>query len=302
MGASLNPKIIGATVVGLALVAGAYATSGFREPLSAVESPSAITNAEGEAPLPRVSIAVYDQDENGIEDWRDSFVTTEINTLSTPTTTYEAPTTLTGQTGLRLLEGAINSKIYAPFAPNPDEVVTDAVSSVKGRVKMNLLELKDIEIMDEWNNEDVKNYANTLAGVIYKNSVPDIEGEITIVNDILRNEKTERIAELEVLRDVYMRYRDDSLKIPVPKEFSKAHLDLINTYQAIYEDIDGMTKVKEDPLLALLYIRRYDSDVNGMVLAINNLHQAFSEYENLFSPEDPALLFSAFNIKFNLSN
>ncbi len=89
--------------------------------------------------------------------------------------------------------------------------------------------------------------------------------------------------------------RDGALAIPVPRPLLKEHLDLINTYEAVYQDIEAMTLSLEDPVVALLRIRRYAEDALGLRLALENMYDALSPYANQFSPTDSAQIFSLFD-------
>lgn len=292
----MNPKIVGATVIGFALVAGAYVTSNFGESnFPPPQSASAVESAS----LQRVSIAITDSDQNGIEDWRDDFVTSEITLPEEDLEDYTLPETLTGKTSIDFLEKIISSKIYAPFGPNEDEIVGSTVTNLAKSAQMELVTIEDLNVMEEWDEEDIYNYTNTLANVVSANSVPGVDNEMVIINDIVRDEKKDRIADLKVIEGVYLGYLEDSLKIPVPKEFAKTHLDLVNTYKAIFEDLQSIAKYGEDPMLSLLHIRRYPEDVEALQLALTNLSKAMEKYADLYSSDDPAVLFFAINPELN---
>ena len=115
----INQKILGSFLVGLAFVFGAYVYSNLG--ISKVSQPANVTGASAPA---RTAIAVTDADENGIEDWRDTFVTTEAF-IDTATTTYELPTTVTGQLSIQFLEGMLRAKQYGPLGKNKEAVVED---------------------------------------------------------------------------------------------------------------------------------------------------------------------------------
>jgi hypothetical protein len=60
-----NQKVIGACVIGLALVGGAYTIANFGK---RVEQPAIAVYSKA---MPRVTVKTEDKDNNGIEDWRD---------------------------------------------------------------------------------------------------------------------------------------------------------------------------------------------------------------------------------------
>jgi hypothetical protein len=286
--ANPNPKVVGAFVIGFALVAGAYTISNFGKP-TMTQSATAIV---ADAPA-RVTIAVTDNDDNGIEDWRDEFVSSESIVLNQATTTYIPPTTLTGQLGINLIEGIVRSRSAGPFGLNDEEVIGQTVDALARENILYLYDVKDISVMKNWNENDIRNYANAMAGAIIRNEVPGIQGEVEILSDIVSKHKTERMNDLKILADVYKRTRDDSLNVPVPLLFVKQHLDLINTYSALYGDINSMTMTLEDPLVAMMGIKRYQDDALGLKLAMENMYVSFEPYSGLFSNNDAATLFSA---------
>lgn len=289
MQGQISPKIVGSTLIGFALIAGAYLTSDFNEHDLSVQTPTLQTSTPQ-----RIAIAVTDTDNNGIEDWRDQFVTTEPIVLSESTTTYSLPDTLTGKMSVSFMESIIRSKTQGPFGSSEEEVIQNTINNLSTETEITLYDTPDITIMNEWDDEDIRNYANTAAAVIYNNSV-EIEGELEILNDILQNNNSERIADLETVANVYKNYRDDTIKIPVPAFLAKEHLDLINTYHAIHEDIKAMSLVLDDPAVTLLRLKRYQDDATGLGLALQHMYLALEPYAHLVTVDDPATLFVLFS-------
>jgi hypothetical protein len=292
MQGQINPKIVGATIIGFALVAGAFTISSLRSERT-LPQPAAVAASAPE----RTAIAVADTDDNGIEDWRDEFVTTEPLILNEASTSdYTLPDTLTGKMSISFMENIIRSRNYGPFGATQDEVIQNTITDLARETEIKLYDTPDISIMTEWDDQDILNYANTAAAVIYNNSIPDLGGELEILHDILTTGDLSRINELETLAGVYQNYRDDTLKIPVPAFLTKEHLDLINTYHALHEDINAMALAVEDPAVSLLRLKRYQDDVNGLAYALRNMYLALEPYAFLItSADDPAAFFVLFS-------
>lgn len=291
MKGNINPKILGSTVIGFALVAGAYTISHFGEPHRTYQ-PADIHSAVS---TERVAIAVADSNNDGIEDWQDEFITSKAVVLNQASSTYTTPDTLTGQMSVGFMENIIRARGYGPFGSSDDEIIKNTIDVLSSETSNSLYDIPDIIIMDEWDDQDIVNYANTAAATLYRNSVPDLEGELEILHDIVTNNNVSRMAELQTLAEVYRGYKDDTLKIPVPKFLVKEHLDLINTYNAILFDIEGMTLAFDDPAVTLLRLKRYEDDATGLVYALQNMYRALEPYSNHFSVDDPAILFTAFS-------
>jgi hypothetical protein len=285
----MNQKVLGAFIVGFALVGASYTYVNFGKPRSAYP----VYNQEA-API-RSAIAVKDADNNGIEDWRDAFTVAEPVVIGEPAASYTPPTTVTGQLGIGLFEDFVRAKNYGPFGRSQEQVVTDTVNQLARETEQVIYQLGDIEILENWTDTDVRNYANIMGGSIIQNSQPDLASELEILGDILANKKSERASELSVIAGFYKTMRDQALAAPVPRVFTKEHLDLINVYEALYQDITAMQYGIDDPAVTLLRVRRYQDDVLGLEFALANMYQALEPHAALFTTNDAATIFGTFN-------
>jgi hypothetical protein len=238
---------------------------------------------------------VTDNDQNGIEDWRDAFLTAEPIIIGEPTASYTPPTTITGKLGVSFFQDIVRAKNYSVLGRTQEQVIADTVTELSKETNQTIYGVKDISVLDGWTDEDIKNYANAMAGVIDRNSKTELEGELVILNDIMTHGNTERVKELEIIAAAYKSMRDESLLVPVPRILLKQHLDLINTYEAVHKDIFAMSFSLEDPAVALLRIKRYEDDVLGLRVALQNMFDSLQLYADLFTASDPALLFASFN-------
>jgi len=290
----INSKIVGATIIGFALVAGGYTISNFGKEVVVQQAANVLTAT----PPARIVIDVNDDDNNGIEDWRDQFITTEGIRIDEDITEYKIPDTLTGKMSISFMQGIMNSRVYGGYSKTDEEVIQDTVDYLAKETTQKLYSTSEVDIMETWEGEDVANYANTAAASIYRNSNPDLAGEIDILNDVIRNKNFERLDELNALAAVYAGYRDDTLKIPVPAIMAKEHIDLINTYEAIHYDISAMALYATDPAVSLLRLKSYEGDATAMGIALQNIYTAIVPYSEFFSVEDPGILFTVFAPKY----
>lgn len=287
-----NAKIIGATIIGFALVGGAFTLSSLTTPK---HTTSIQTATVSDSSALRVPIPVSDSDTDGIEDWRDEFIITDPVMISQSTSTYELPDTLTGQMSIAFMEDIIRSRGYGPVGRTETEVIENTIAKLGKEAEYKIYDTADVIVMPDWDPEDIRNYANTVAATLYRNSIPNMEGELEILHALLYSENSDREKELHDLVGVYRGYRDDTLKIPVPAFLLKEHLDLINSYHAIHEDILGMTFYEADPAVALLRLKRYQDDATGLAYSLQNMYLSLESYAHLFTEDDPAVLFVLFS-------
>lgn len=290
---SRNPKIIGAFLVGSALVFGAYVVGNFGEPRVQVSNSLTAVNA---APS-RVFIPVTDENTDGLEDWRDQFIQAPaINLEDTTGANYVPPTTLTGQFGVSLMEGLIVAKGGGPVVRSEAEVVADLATEL-GKVASSdkIYAVGDIIIVSDNSDQAIRSYGNELASILINESDVSLDNELLLLQDYLEAGEAGDPKKLQALAEVYKNYRDKTLTTPVPRRFVKEHLDLINVYHAMHKDIEAMTFFQKDPLLPFVRIKRYEDDVDGLSLALTNIYNAIVPYAKLFEINDPALLFANFN-------
>ncbi|MCA9357071.1 hypothetical protein H6784_03860 [Candidatus Nomurabacteria bacterium] len=290
MEGNINPKIVGSAIIGFALVAGSYVLSNFNAPK--ISHQAAVLAAK---PSPRVAIEVSDDDGNGIEDWRDEFITTKPVILEKQDSTYVPPETLTGQLGINFMEDIIRAKGYGPFGRSQEQVISDTVDILSKETAHDLYDTPDIIVLKEWNDQDIVNYANTMAGTLLRNNVPDVKNELAILDELLKSDDSNGLTGLKSLTEGYRRNRDDFLNTPVPAFLVKEHLDIINTFHAVHMDIEAMTKVLDDPAFTLLRLKRYQDDAEGLGYALQNLYLALEPKSSLFTTDDPAVLFIMFS-------
>lgn len=294
MNSEPNTRIVGAFIVGFALVAGAYTISSIKTPRTYPVAEQQAT--VGSAVTQRTAITVLDEDNNGIEDWRDEFVTTEPIFLdNTSAEDYELPTTLTGKLGINFMQDIIRAKQYGDFGRSEQEVIDDTIKALEIETSHELYDVLNIKIMREWTDDDIRNYANLIANAIVSNDVPGVRDELLILQDILNRKDESRFEELETLANVFKNTRDDTLAVPVPAFLVKEHLDLINTYHAVHTDIAAMQYSFEDPTYTLLRLKRYEEDSLGLYYALQNMYRALIPYAHLFESSDPAVLFVTFS-------
>jgi hypothetical protein len=299
-----SPRVIGAVVVGFALVAGAYVVSNFGQPTGVYDVSQDMRNQQQAAPI-RTAIPVSDKNNNGIEDWRDEFVTTDpiVLTDSTLEGAYQAPNTLTGQTGITFVQDMIRARNTAGiFGGSDEEVIEQTIDTLELETSVAIYDTPDIIILRDWDEESIRTYANALALAIIENDETDLDFELYILQDILNRRDYSRLEELRTLAELYRLTRDAVIEIPVPELLVKEHLDIINTLHAVHNDVLAMSLSFEDPAVTLLRLKRYEDDLFGMIYALQNLYQALIPYASSFNPEDPALYFTQFNPDLNRTN
>ncbi len=288
-------KIVGAFVIGFAIVGAAFVLKNFTTPPG--QNPASLAVQDGIAAAPvRVLMEVADTDSNGLEDWRDQFVkSSPITIVETSDDSYVAPDTLTGQVGIAFLQSIITAEGQGSFGRTQEQIIADTVDQISVYGSDVIFDVRNITISQDISNEAVRAYGNAMADAIVDNSVPGLRNELLILRDFVNDQNEKGAKELETISQVYANTRDEMLLLPVPAIFVKEHLDLINVFHALSNDISTMSVALADPMLSLVRLKRYEEDAQGLALALKNMYFALEPFASAFEQNDSAILFVAFS-------
>ncbi len=302
-----NQKIIGAFIVGLALVGGAYTISNLSNFGTTGNTGSIISSDESNSvyavtakPSTRTYVAVTDADQNGIEDWREEFVPITpiiIDATSTAVASFSLPKTLTDQVGIQLFQSTLRAKGMGNVGPTKSQIVVETADILRNTaIKDTIYDALAITVTEN-SPATIRAYGNAIGQILIANNVVGSEGELVIMQRALQTENPDLLTKLDPIILMYKNMRNETLATPVPRGFEKQHLDLINVYQAMYATLGGMKLAFNDPVVALLRIKRYQDDATGLGIALQNIYKILVPYANLFTKDDPVIVLLAFSPK-----
>jgi hypothetical protein len=288
-------------VIGVVLIGGALFV---REQLAVAgtETPNDISKLLANKIL-REYQDVKDTDGDGLKDWeeqlRGSSPALAEASLGTSTPgekrTFEA-NTLTEKFSVDFFDAFMRAHTAGAKLTDEDQqkLVETSARRFASENKTTLYTRADISIVENSTDEAIRTYANAIGSVVAKNS-PDtpLENEAVILKKAVEADKPEMLEDLATIRDSYVRIVDGMLKIPVPTELATEHLNLVNAFAAIRDDVAGMHSVFEDPMLSYIRLKRYPDDADGMVYAIEGIRAILEKKELIFDSSDMGSFFYA---------
>ena len=290
-----NKKVQGASLIGIGLVLGSLVISNFNRPTISEPAPRAATTISTQ--IQREYIEVADKNNDGIEDWREEFVITAPVALEATSTTpalFVMPDTATDQVGIQLFESLLLTKTNNQIPQTNTELVDRTTAKVNTLATDTLYTNRDI-ITVPVTPLAIRTYGNTMGQSLINHNVVGSENELTIVQRAIQSNTPEELAKLVPLAEMYKALRDDALNTPVPERFAENHLNLVNAYHTMYLNIENFNLIFDDPLVALLRIKRYQDDATALAITLENVYRAASPYASLFTEDDPATVFIAFS-------
>ncbi len=281
----------------------------------------ASNNAAISAVLSQVSAS--DQDNDGLKDWEEALWKTDPrkedtdgdgtsdgnevqagrnpvvkgpkDTLSTnielnKATNQQIPEenlTQTDKLGRELLAKYLAAKKNGTL--DQEALIQDFVDEQENNIQQKTYKERDILVISAANTTEnsLREYGNALGRVLA--SYPAQKGAKTEFEILQGAIQAGSAAQLEAINPFIASYEGivrDMLKVRVPPDMAGDHLILVNSLQRILEDIQGFKKTFTDPVVSLISLNRYPSDVQLLVEAFENISITFDQKGIVFEQSE----------------
>ena len=269
---SPSQKRIGGTLlVGAAIVAGAIMIRSVQHNPTSTAATAADGVVVTSAPT-RQALPEPDSNHDGVPDWQEALVETTPLTLSSSSTPYTQPDTLTGQFSQTLMTDILQNKMNGAFGASQAEIASSTSQSLLRKAQDVLLTEKDITISTDTSQAALSRYGELVAQIMNSGTDTSNQNEALILQNAIQHQDEQALHQLDGKIQQYQHFLDATKALAVPASVTKEHLDLLNSYQAILNDIKAMRNAFQDPTLALLRLKRYRDDATGLYNAISNLY------------------------------
>ena len=268
-------KILTAFLLGFLLVATAFYVSRY-DPLGFNAQGPAVTSI----PSKRTHIPIQDSDSDGIPDWQAELIDSEPIVLPVASSSYNYPETLTGQFGIEVFKQVLYAYNDGTLEEKEEAITNAAIATLAEKAKDELYTADDIQTVNGNDTELLKNYGNLIAyiALVYPT---DIDNEMTVWKDILDTANNERTQDFEPLIEAYTNMTNQMLAASVPTDYVEEHLYLLNSYNALQQDVRGMYQLYTDPTYALVRYKRYENDLASMHNALSILYSKLYLNDNI---------------------
>lgn len=284
---SINPRILGAFLIGAGLIAFAY----FFAPTT---NPTPITDTIDPLSVPakRQFIAVGDSDNDGIPDWSESFrqavvPVIEQETLEGDGAAYEPPETLTGQLAIDVFTQMIQSETRGPLGPSQADILNNADLQMQEAATDKLYTVAELTLTSDNSTSTLYEYGNQVAEILVTHMAYEgSRNEVEIVLHAVQTDKPEVLAELTPIIQAYEAIVRLLLTTPTPSSVAQDHLNMVNAFNALLIDTKGMEQAFTDPIYTIVRMQRYYDDAVGRNNTIVNVYNNLIDQGVVWSQED----------------
>jgi hypothetical protein len=281
-------KIVGAILFGTTVIALALILK--REPASL----NNVTVVNGEPVVvtkapERNAIPIADSNGDGVPDWQEALQVTEAIKTSSSTTPYITPNTLTDQFALEFFEQMVRNESNGAFSKSPKELVAALSAPLAAQATDPIITAKQILVSTDNSAAALTAYGEAVAQIIITHDDPSGENEAIILERALRDSNPEELKKLDGKIDVYTDVLNKTLSLSVPSAVKAEHLLLVNAYQAILGDLYAMQNAFNDPMHALLRMKRYQDDATVLGNTLVTLATKLTRSGATWNPGSPML-------------
>ena len=129
----------------------------------------------------------------------------------------------------------------------------DYVDKIGGQVAL----VSDLNVIPDNDKQTITEYGENLGKILKDNKPKETKNEIEIATKAVVSKDPNKISELDNIIAVYQKIADELKKMPVPKTFIKAHLDMVNGSNGMALALKEMKEVVNDPFRGLKAMQLY---------------------------------------------
>ncbi len=285
----INVRVLGATVVGVGLVCAAWWLNTLNA--TAQNNPAVATGIVAT----RSGITVTDRNRDGIEDWKEPFLTASPVILSDDVGSSSRSGTLTERAGISLMERYLLSRASGSLGESDEALVGSVSSELAAQIQEQPYDRFDVIVSTIETPASIRDYANAAALAITSSEGSQMTHELLLLQKFVQTSSPDDAAALRAKADIYRRYRDQFLALPVPASLADEHLQLVNVFNVLANDIDAFTMVEADPIRSLIHLNRYEVSVEALAQGMKAMYDALEDNAPSFSANDPGLYFANFS-------
>jgi len=224
----------------------------------------------------------------------DQIRTAQLSSGNTQSNTTAEPQTLTERLAQEFfssylsLGGAQKSLSNTEATHLVDEFLTDAQQAQP----LTYYSKDDISVSSATSIDALRTYANAMGRIIRMHAV-ETENEAVITNNAVQQDNPEMLAQLDPIIESYEGMLADSLELPVPHNAQQIHLNILNAYARILQNIVGMQAAFTDPVKALQSVSTYQANANELLRAFQDAKNFYQNRGITFSDAEGGLLFTS---------
>ncbi len=134
----------------------------------------------------------------------------------------------------------------------------DYIDKTGGQVAL----VSELVVISDNGKETMTNYGENLGNILKNNKPKETKNEIEIAANAITSKDQSKMEELDSIIAVYQKIANELAGMPVPRTFTKAHLDMVNGMNGIVLALKEMKGILNDPFKGLRAMQLYQESGN----------------------------------------
>ena len=152
--------------------------------------------------------------------------------------------------------------------------------------------IKDLTLVQKSDKNTLRIYGNALGEVAVKYRHLAEGKELSIVDDAVKQESREKLAELEPILADYEAFINTYRALPVPLVAYEVHLALLNVNALTRDALVKMSRLFDDPIGGAAGVKEYRKAAQDGAVVVRDLKNFFEEKGVVFNDNDPGSIFN----------
>ncbi len=199
------------------------------------------------------------------------------------TSTNDANLTKTEQFTRDLLSTVAILNQSGQIDQNTIETLSNSISKeIENPTQKKVYKLTDIKIIQENTTKNIQTY-NRDAGTALINKYPIDEKIVKVLQDSLNQDGDVDINKLDKLDPINKQIQEiitGLLKVKTPSKLALLHLNLINTFQNVSENLGNIKQIENDPIVAMNAILKYPENSERIDIIIEEIKRVIKNLTN----------------------
>ncbi len=170
---------------------------------------------------------------------------------------------------------------YLSEQKNSEDLTTDQIDKIASDSTEDVtlyftpkFEIKDIKVSKLKTKSE---YEQEMADAFYSGSIKDKKQktELEIIENALKGENKQELKKLLPIIDSYNAVINNTLKISAPPDAVGLHLTYLNALKDVKENIEGASKILDDPVYGFLHLNNYQLNIKKLQMVLYKISQYF---------------------------
>ncbi|MFH0804539.1 MAG: hypothetical protein V1896_02975 [Candidatus Zambryskibacteria bacterium] len=146
------------------------------------------------------------------------------------------------------------------------------------------IKITQLNIIADYGKQSIADYGEILGNIFRNNKTKEAKNELDIIKQAVETRDAEKINELDSIIAVYEKTTDELVKMPVPKTFTKAHLDIVNGANSMILALKEAKTVFSDPIKGLTALQSYQNGATVLIGAIQAVNAFIKQNNIIYKP------------------